>query len=182
MKSNSITNHIAERTPLRDDFVNAMSRVAAAVNVVTTDGPAGRGGVTVTAMSSVSADTPAPTLLVCIHHLSTAVPVLLENGVFCVNVLKDDQAQISDAFAGRFGDDKFDFGRWQAMGTGAPRLESALTAFDCTIQSRQQVGTHHVIIGAVEEVYNSDAGAGLIYAERHYMGVRPLDADIPIAA
>jgi hypothetical protein len=45
---------------------NGMSHAACTVNVVTTDGAAGRHGVTVSAMVSVSADTPQPTLLVCI--------------------------------------------------------------------------------------------------------------------
>ena len=55
---------------LREKFIGGMSHAAATVNVVTTDGLAGRGGVTVSAMSSVSADTPRPTLLVCINHQS----------------------------------------------------------------------------------------------------------------
>ncbi len=49
---------------LRQDFLDGMSCVAATVNVVATDGPAGRAGVTVSAMSSVSADTEKPVLLV----------------------------------------------------------------------------------------------------------------------
>ena len=43
---------------LRDRFIAGMARAATTVNVVTTDGPAGRAGVTVSAMSSVSADAP----------------------------------------------------------------------------------------------------------------------------
>ncbi|MGI9305790.1 MAG: hypothetical protein ACR2P5_00635 [Gammaproteobacteria bacterium] len=46
-----------------------MELSASAVNVVATDG---RGGVTVSAMTSVSAAGDLPTLLVCIHHLSAA--------------------------------------------------------------------------------------------------------------
>ena len=41
---------------IRTQFLDGMSRAAFCVNVVTTDGPAGRAGVTVSAMSSVSAD------------------------------------------------------------------------------------------------------------------------------
>ena len=55
---------------LRDRFLQGMSCAAATVNVVTTDGPGGRAGVTVSAMSSVSADGDAPTLLVCVHEKS----------------------------------------------------------------------------------------------------------------
>jgi flavin reductase len=40
---------------LREDFVESMSRAAATVSVVTPDDPGGRAGVTVSAMSSVSA-------------------------------------------------------------------------------------------------------------------------------
>ena len=43
-------------------------------------------------MSSVSADTAQPTLLVCIHHLSPAGQAIINNGVCCVNVLRDDQS------------------------------------------------------------------------------------------
>jgi len=69
----------------------------------------------VSAMVSVSADTPRPTLLVCIHHLSPVADALLQNGVFCVNVLREDQAHISDTFAGRSGAhglEKFDCAEW----------------------------------------------------------------------
>ncbi|EBA01956.1 flavin reductase-like, FMN-binding protein [Rhodobacterales bacterium HTCC2150] len=93
-----------DQSNLRQGFLTGMSCAACTVNIVTTDGPAGRAGVTVSAMSSVSADTPKPTLLVCVHHLSPAADLILENGVFCVNVLRDDQGYISDTFAGRFKD------------------------------------------------------------------------------
>ena len=108
---------------LRELFIGGMSHAASTVNVVTTDGAAGRGGVTVSAMSSVSADTPRPTLLVCVHQQSPVAQQIIANGVFCVNILKDDQAYISDAFAGRFKDqldDKFDCCDWVPMRSGAP--------------------------------------------------------------
>ena len=57
---------------LRAQFLSGMSHAAATVNVVTTDGPGGKFGVTVSAMSSVSADTPKPTMLVCVHNASPA--------------------------------------------------------------------------------------------------------------
>ncbi len=81
----------------------------------------GRGGVTVSAMTAVSADTPRPTLLVCVHEQSPVAQQIIDNGVFAVNVLKDDQAYISDAFAGRFKDqlvDKFDCVDWAVMRSG----------------------------------------------------------------
>jgi flavin reductase (DIM6/NTAB) family NADH-FMN oxidoreductase RutF/DNA-binding transcriptional LysR family regulator len=156
---------------LRQQFLLGMSHAACTVNVVTTDGVAGRHGVTVSAMVSVSADTPNPTLLVCIHHLSPVADALLQNGVFCVNVLREDQARISDTFAGRSGArgaDKFDCADWTTQVTGAPRVLDALVAFDCRVTGSDRIGSHFVVFGSVEDIFVSGAGAPLIYANRAY--------------
>ncbi len=156
---------------LRAGFVDAMSYAASTVNIVTTDGSAGRSGVTVSAMSSVSADSPKPTLLVCVHHMSETAERIVENGVFCVNVLRDDQAVISDTFAGRLKDrfkEKFDCAEWTTQVTGAPRVVDPLVAFDCRVISRQSVGTHFVFLGEVVDLFIAGHGSPLIYANRAY--------------
>lgn len=156
---------------LRQQFLLGMSHAACTVNIVTTDGGAGRHGVTVSAMVSVSADTPRPTLLVCIHHLSPVADALLQNGVFCVSVLREDQAHISDAFAGRtgaHGASKFDCAEWTTQQTGAPRVVDALVAFDCRVTSSDRIGSHFVVIGSVEDIHVGGTGAPLIYANRAY--------------
>ena len=159
------------RRALRQQFLVGMSHAACTVNVVTTDGVAGRHGVTVSAMVSVSADTPQPTLLVCIHHLSPVISALLENGVFCVNVLRDDQAHISDHFAGRTGVQgaaKFDCATWTTQLTGAPRVVDSLVAFDCRVTASERVGSHFVVFGSVQDIFVAGTGAPLIYANRAY--------------
>lgn len=158
-------------TELRQKFLNGMSHAACTVNVVTTDGPAGRGGVTVSAMSSVSADTPKPTLLVCVNRTATSAQAILDNGVFCVNVLRDDQSYISDTFAGRFREqhpEKFTCTEWTAMSTGSPRVVDPLVAFDCRIISSELVGTHYVLLGEVQDLFVAERGSPLIYAGRSY--------------
>ncbi len=170
---------------LRDQFIQGMSHAACTVNIVTTDGPAGKVGVTVSAMSSVSADTPKPTLLVCVHHLSPAADTILKNGVFCVNVLKDDQAYISDTFAGRYKDqvvDKFECANWLPMSTGAPRVVDPLVGFDCRVVSSERVGTHYVFFGEVVDLFLADHGYPLIYANRAYGSAWRIEAANSIAA
>src|SRR6202051_3625449 len=160
----------AERA-LRQQFLHGMSHAACTVSVVTTDGVAGRHGVTVSAMVSVSADTPQPTLLVCIHHLSPVISALLQNGGFCVNVLRDDQAHISDNFAGRSGVQgaaKFDCAAWTTQLTGAPRVVDSLVAFDCRVTASERVGSHFVVFGSVQEIFVASPGAPLIFANRAY--------------
>ena len=155
----------------RQRFLNAMSRAAATVNVVTTQGPAGKSGVTVSAMSSVSADAKAPIILVCLHHLGKSVPVILENGKFAVNVLREDQSYIADTFAGRKGlaeSELFSTAPWAAMPSGCPRVIDPLVAFDCNILSATKVGTHYVVMGEVEDIFIAKSGRPLIFANRAY--------------
>jgi flavin reductase (DIM6/NTAB) family NADH-FMN oxidoreductase RutF/DNA-binding transcriptional LysR family regulator len=157
--------------PLRTQFIEGMSLAACTVNVVTTDGPAGRFGLTVSAMSSVSADAEKPMLLICVNRESAAAAPILQNGVFCVNVLRDDQSYISDSFAGRHKftrADKFGCTQWTVQATGAPRVIDSLVAFDCRLVSAQEIGSHYVCIGAVEDVFIQAKGSPLIYANRGY--------------
>lgn len=158
-------------TDLRHSYLQGMSFAAATVNIVTTDGIAGRSGVTVSAMSSVSADTEKPTLLVCVNDSSSGAAPIIENGVFCVNILRDDQSFISDTFAGRHGhkgDAKFGCGEWKELATGAPVLTNALVAFDCKLTNDVVVGTHHVFFGEVQAMQVAPSGMPLIYANRAY--------------
>lgn len=70
-------------------FRDAMSCMGAAVNIITTDGPAGRAGFTASAVCSVT-DTP-PTLLVCLNRGASVWPVFNENRTLCVNTLSAGQ-------------------------------------------------------------------------------------------
>jgi flavin reductase (DIM6/NTAB) family NADH-FMN oxidoreductase RutF len=162
-----------------------MSFSASTVNIVTTDGAAGRAGVTVSAMSSVSADAPRPTLLVCVHQMSPVADKIIQNGVFCVNVLRDDQAYISDAFAGRFKDqvpDKFDCADWVVMPSGAPRIVDPLVGFDCRVVSSNLVGTHYVFFGEVSDIFIAESGKPLIYAKRAYGTASRIEGVTTLAA
>lgn len=158
-------------TDLRTRFLGGMAQAAATVNMVTTDGLAGRAGVTVSAMSSVSADTEKPVLLICVHHLSASAPAILENGVFCVNVLRDDQSYISDTFAGRFKGqiaDKFDCAEWTTQVTGAPRVIDPLVAFDCRVREHTRIGSHYLFFGEVVDIFLASSGSPLVYTNRAY--------------
>lgn len=158
---------------LRNDFVHAMSRCAASVSVVTTDGPDGRAGLTVSAMTSVSADGDAPTMLVCVNKDATAAGPIVRNGCFAINVLEAHQQGLADIFAGRTGvEDRFADVDFDAGETGAPLLRG-LAGFDCALQSSDIVGSHHVMIGLVRAVRVAEAGTPLIYGMRGYLRAEP---------
>jgi flavin reductase len=162
---------------LKSEFLEAMSRAACTISIVTTDGAGGKAGVTVSAMASVSADTPTPSLLVCVHHLSRACAAIRSNGIFCINMLHDDQSAISDIFAGRLAagkGDKFDSGRWTSGIHGAPVLTGALATFECDLAHDLRWGSHHVFIGNAVHVATAANLSPLIYANRRYGRAEPL--------
>lgn len=153
-------------------FREAMSRLGAAVHVVTTEGPCGRTGFTATAVASVS-DTPAM-LLVCLNRSSGSGAIVRGNGLLCVNTLRASEAEIADVFAGRTGAkaaDRFLVGDWGTLKTGAPLLRSAVVAFDCRIAEVKAVASHDVYFAVVEAVYSGPAGPALVYHDRAYKQV-----------
>ncbi|WP_424140120.1 flavin reductase [Roseomonas chloroacetimidivorans] len=151
-------------------FRNAMARLGAAVNVVTTDGPAGRAGITASAVCSVT-DTP-PTLLVCLNRGSASHAVFSQNGVLCVNTLSFGQRGTSDLFAGRTGlpaAQRFEGVQWERLATGAPVLSGTVASFDCRIVDCVTRGTHSVLFAEVEAIVHGEvADGGLIYFGRGY--------------
>jgi flavin reductase len=153
-------------------FREAMSRLGAAVHVITTAGPGGKAGATATAVCSVS-DAP-PTLLMCLNRRSQTNPAVVENGVFCINTLGDSGAEIADIFAGRTGiagSDRFTTGEWLTLSTGSPVLASAVVVFDCRIVEVRSVGSHNVFFGGVESMRLGGGGPALVYHDRAYKRV-----------
>lgn len=150
-------------------FREAMSRVPAAVHVVTTDGPEGRHGATATAVTSVT-DAP-PTILVCLNLKSTILKRVTANGVMAVNALRADQEPIARAFArasGGVADARFDLGRWESLATGSPTLAGALAVFDGRVAEMRAIGSHAVLFVRLEAVRAGEADDGLVYHRRRY--------------
>ncbi|GJD93278.1 flavin reductase [Methylobacterium iners] len=148
----------------------AMAGVASAVHLVTTDGPGGRAGFTASAVCSVS-DAP-PTLLVCVNRSSSAFAAVAQNAALCVSTLSAGQGEIAASFGGGTPQEaRFASGRWYELATGAPALEGALTAFDCRIVRRTEVGSHDVLFCEVVALSEAGTGDALVYADRRYHSI-----------
>lgn len=148
-------------------FREGMSRLGAAVTVLTTDGVAGRHGMTASAVCSVT-DTP-PTLLVCVNTRNRSHDLFVQNGVLCVNVLGPRHRDLSGQFAGQCDGDRFAQGGWTTRATGAPVLDDAVAAFDCRIINREVIGTHSVFFCQVEDIALTEGDAsGLMWFGRQF--------------
>lgn len=154
---------------LRCDFVEAMSRSASSVWLVTTDGPAGRHGLTVSAVSSVSAE--PPMLLACINRHSPVADAVCRNRLLAVSLLGESQAELAELFAGRHPTCTREHGLhadlWETGLTGAPLLRHAVAAFDCRLEAAHDAGSHRILIGAILQV-GSAVAEPLLYHRRRY--------------
>ena len=157
----------------RATYRDAMARLGAAVNVITTNGADGRRGFTASAVCSVTDD--PPTLLLCLNRTSDNHDPLKQNGILCVNTLSASQEALSPLFAGFTGvpqAERFDDGMWTTLATGAPVLQGAVVSFDCTVASVTEVGTHTVFFCAVQAIQAGALHEGLIYFGRAYHQIR----------
>jgi len=155
----------------KEDYRGAMARLAAAVNAVTTDGPAGLGGFTASAVCSVTDD--PPTLIVCVNLASRQNEFIRSNRVLCVNTLAADQGEIATLFSTKELpiEQRFAVGKWTTLATGAPVLEGAVASFDCKVVERLERGTHSVIFCEVQAVRVRTDGQPLLYLDRRYRGI-----------
>jgi flavin reductase len=156
-------------------YRNAMAKLAAAVNIITSTGDNGWCGFTASAVSSVT-DSP-PTLLVCINRAVQAHGTIATSGVLCVNTVAGPQEKLAMTFAGSGGNkdmaQRFAGGDWIQLVTGAPVLTGAIVNFDCRVVSVSTIGTHDVFFCEVMAVGGQDAvdSGALVYFDRKFHAV-----------
>ena len=144
-----------------------MRLLAGAVNIISSVHGGRRYGMTATAVCSVTAD--PPTVLVCINKLATTHGIVAKGRVFCVNVLRADDAELSTTFSGAAsGEGRFKSRDWTRLATGAPVLIDALVSFDCRVVKKVTYGTHGIFLGQVEQVLVGKPGKPLLYSEGQY--------------
>ena len=151
-----------------DRYREAMARLGASVNIVTTGGADGDHGFTASAVCSVT-DAPA-TLLVCMNRGGRSLASFIGNGTLAVNVLTGGHTDLSRLFADGAVSmaDRFAAAQWQRGETGAPLLCGASVAFDCRIAEWKDIGTHRVMFCAVQDVTFGADPEALIYFQRRY--------------
>jgi flavin reductase (NADH) len=158
-----------ELTEAQRAFRCAMANLSTAVNVVSTGGPHGLAGMTVSATCSVT-DTP-PTMLVCIDRSSSSHDTFLDNGRLCVNVLGTDREELAMHFAGATRvptSKRFVKGSWDFDSYGVPVLRDALASIIGRIVAGQVHGSHTVAFIKVQAVTAREDNGSLVYFRRRF--------------
>lgn len=150
----------------QEDFRKVMGRFATGVTVVTTCDGEHRLGITVNAFSSVSLD--PPLILVAIEKTSYLHQMILRNGYFAVNILSEDQRDLSVCFAGHSEARRnFCDAASHTAVTGAPVLDDSLGWIDCHVENIFPGGDHSIIVGRVVAL-GATEGRPLLYQRGKY--------------
>jgi flavin reductase (DIM6/NTAB) family NADH-FMN oxidoreductase RutF len=160
-------------------FKLGMRTLAGAVNIITSMHAGRRYGMTATAVCSATAE--PPTVLVCINKLANTHDAVAKSKVFCVNVLRAEDWELSTTFSGgHTGEARFKNGNWTRLTTGAPVLVDALVSFDCRVVKKLVHGTHTIFLGEVEQILIGKKGKPLLYSEGQYAKLASLTLGEPL--
>ena len=161
------------------EFKLGMRSLAGTVNIITCRHDGHAYGMTATAVCSATAEPPA--VLVCINRGSTTHEAVAGAEIFCVNVLRHEDRELSSLFSGTVkGEARFREEQWEKLATGAPVLKNALVAFDCRVVNRMAHGTHTVFLGEVQELLIGRKGKPLLYADGQYAKLASLAHGDPL--
>ncbi|MBP2708170.1 flavin reductase family protein [Microbispora sp. RL4-1S] len=158
---NSGMKTVTGRRPARE----ALGSFASGVVVVTASGPGGPLGFTCQSFTSLSLD---PLLVsLAVARTSRTWPRIREVGDFCVNVLAEDQRELSAMFAGPEAG-RFAGVRWRPGLGGAPILDGVCAWISCQIWSEHDGGDHTIIVGRVTALDAAPSPAPLLFHRGRY--------------
>lgn len=145
---------------------NAFGAFMTGVTVVTTHDKDGNPlGFTANSFTSVSLE--PPLVLVCLANSSRNYDAFNDADGFAVNILAEDQKEVSNTFA-RPVDDRFAAVTWQNGPQGSPVFEGVSAWFDCSMFNRVEAGDHLILIGEVK-AFENNTHPGLGYARGAYV-------------
>ncbi|HWO98716.1 MAG TPA: flavin reductase family protein [Bacillus sp. (in: firmicutes)] len=146
-------------------FRNAMGKFATGVTVITTLLEDEAHGMTANAFMSVSLN---PRLvLISIGEKARMLDKINESGKFAVNILSDDQKDLSMHFAGQIKEKRQVEFDWI---NELPVIKNALANIVCKVHSKQVAGDHTLFIGEVTDIVMCE-GAPLAFYEGKYSKV-----------
>ena len=141
---------------------------ASGVTIITSGQEGGYHGMTASAFTSLSLN--PPMVLVCVDRGARTLGVIESCGCFNVNILAQDQEDVSRSFAKRSepGEDGMRGVVYTLGKLGAPLIKGALAAFECRVALRYDGGDHVIFIGAVEDGSLEDEVEPLLYFQGRY--------------
>ena len=147
-------------------FRKALGTFATGVTVVTgltpKDVPV---GVTVNSFASVSLA--PPIVLICLDNNTGCLKAFCEGERFAVNILSENQQDLSEEFAGP-QEHKFKDRAFETWDSGCPILHGCLTNLECTRLNAFEGGDHLIVLGRVDRIEHADGRRPLLFYQSAY--------------
>jgi flavin reductase (DIM6/NTAB) family NADH-FMN oxidoreductase RutF len=148
-----------------DLFRKCCGRFATGIAVATVTGADGKPyGLTVNSFTSVSCC--PPLVLICVDYRCNALPHFRSSSYYAVNVLAEDQRNVSVRFSRR-EIDRFDGIDWRLGHLPVPVLGGCLAVMECSVSQVVEAGDHAIFIGEVEHTEFSEGKPLLYYASSY---------------
>jgi len=147
------------------EFKSAMRQLCGAVSIVAAAHEGEKFGITVSSMTSLTAE-PAR-LLACVNVAGRSFGAIFQSGRMSVNVLARDQELLARRFAGmeKARGDLFAGSDWVEPEDGPPHLNGCLASFDCRVAELFVTHSHAILIGDVEAVRIAPGAQPLLYMD-----------------
>src|SRR5262252_277264 len=147
-----------------------MGCFATGVTVITTRDQSGRPyGLTANAVTSLSLE--PPLLLICVDRKAETFPHFFDSKIFVLNILAEDQEEVSRRFA-KTGGDKFTGVPCRVGHLDTPILEGTLGHVECRIIETLEGGDHVIHVGEVQHAEARDGRPLLFFRGRYQQMAR----------
>ncbi|MGH9512350.1 MAG: flavin reductase family protein [Terriglobales bacterium] len=147
----------------QQDFRRALGCFGTGVTIISVESDGQIHGMTANAFCSVSLN--PPLILVCVDHQARTHAHLHARKRFGVNILSEDQREISEYYALPIPDHanaEHVGARFDRTARGTPFLHGALAYLECRLTSSQEAGDHTIFIAEVEDLLIRE-GKPLLY-------------------
>ena len=145
-------------------FKAALGTWASGVTVITAATEDGPIGMAASSFSSVSLD--PPLVMFCPAQSSSSWTQMRRADRFGVNILANDQAEVSNVFARPR--ERFSQIAWEPSAAGVPVIAGVAAYIECAFDAVHPAGDHDIVIGRITHVGVAGAADPLLYFRGKY--------------
>ena len=152
----------------KEQFLIAMRFLASSVSVISAKDSAGNlYAMTASSVTSLTMD--PPSILACVNNGASIHDTLVQEKVFCINILKKSQQEISNLCSSKkFESERFKNDFWDI--DEIPFVKDAQSNIFCKVDETVSYHTHKIVIANVLRAQSSDTFNTLMYADGGYLG------------
>ena len=133
----------------KTEYRKTLGQFATGVTIITTSNDGKNYGFTANSFTSVSLD--PPMVLFCVKKDSFFIEALKKSNVFGINILSQNQVELSNKFANPaiLNEERFKNVHVKKSALNCPIIEGSIAFLDCKKERSTKVGDHVIVLGKV---------------------------------